>query len=84
MSCVAAIQEMLLHVRRGVTHVFPAVPERWREASFRDFRTEGAFLVSAERVAGRTRAVRALSLKGGTLRLADPWADPLRRPAGSA
>jgi len=75
MAATAAIQEMLLHNRRGVTHVFPALPERWRTVSFSGMRTDGAFLVSAVREAGRTVRITVLSPAGGVLRLANPWGD---------
>jgi hypothetical protein len=73
MSATAAAQEMLLHVRRGVTHVFPAAPQRWRDAEFSGMRTDGAFLVSAVRAGGRTRQVTVESLAGGALKLSNPW-----------
>ena len=73
MSATAAVQEMLLHTRRGVTHVFPAVPERWRDASFEDMRTDGAFLVSASLKGGRVDRIAVDSPKGGVLKLANPW-----------
>ncbi len=73
LAATAAIQEMLLHTRRGVTHVFPAVPTRWRRAAFQGMRTDGAFLISAEREDWRTVRVTVESPHGGTLRLANPW-----------
>jgi hypothetical protein len=73
MAATTAIQEMLLHTRRGVTHVFPAVPKRWRRARFAGMRTDGAFLVSAERDDWRTVRVTVESPCGGPLRLANPW-----------
>ncbi|OGV64661.1 MAG: hypothetical protein A3K18_33625 [Lentisphaerae bacterium RIFOXYA12_64_32] len=73
MSCTAAVQEMLLHTRRGVNYVFGGTPRRWRDVSFRRMRTDGAFLVSAERAAGRTVRVVVESRRGGTFRLANPW-----------
>lgn len=73
MGCVAAIQEMLLHVRGGVTHLFRGAPARWRRVGFSGFRTDGAFLVSARRRDGRVGPVAVRSLAGGTLRLANPW-----------
>ena len=73
MSCTAAIQEMLLHTRRGVNYVFAGAPQRWRDVSFRRMRTDGAFLVSAEREAGQTRRVVVEGRHAGTFRLANPW-----------
>jgi alpha-L-fucosidase 2 len=65
---------MLVHTRQGVVHVFPAVPETWAEASFEGLRTEGAFLVTAERAFGYTMLVRILSERGALLKLANPFA----------
>ena len=73
MGATAAIQEMLLHTRRGVTHVFAGAPMRWKNTSFENMRTEGAFLVSASRVAGVTAKVAVKSLAGSVFRLANPW-----------
>ena len=73
MSCVAAIQEMLLHVSQGVTHLFAGAPARWTRVGFERMRTEGAFLVSARRTGGRVEPLTVESLAGGVLRLANPW-----------
>lgn len=69
----AGIQEMLLQSHTGAIRVFPAVPKVWKEASFRDLRAQGAFLVSAEMSGGDVREVRILSEKGGRLRLFNPF-----------
>ena len=68
----AGIQEMLLQSHTGVIRVFPAVPVAWQDVSFDKLRAMGAFLVSAEKVAGQVRQVRILPEQGGTLRLAIP------------
>jgi alpha-L-fucosidase 2 len=44
-------------------------------ASFRDFRAEGAFLVSASWDKGAVQDVEVLSEKGGPCRLYSPWSD---------
>jgi hypothetical protein len=49
--------------------VFPAVPAVWKDVVFNDLRTEGAFLVSAERKDGKTRWVRIRSLAGEPCRV---------------
>ncbi|NMC34248.1 MAG: hypothetical protein GYA36_17605, partial [Veillonellaceae bacterium] len=59
-------------------YVFPAVPASWQAARFQDVRTEGAFLVSAERRAGRTAWVRIASTVDSHLRLAPPFAGAAR------
>jgi alpha-L-fucosidase 2 len=70
----AGIQEMLLQGHAGAVRVFPAVPASWADARFESFRTEGAFLVSARKTAGRVVEVRVMSEKGGRLRLENPFA----------
>ncbi len=69
----AAIQEMLMQSHTGVIHVFPAIPEDWKDVSFEDLRAQGAFLVSAERKDGHTVYVEVYSEKGGQLRMKNPF-----------
>ena len=52
-----------------VRKVFPAIPSSWKDVSFKDLRTEGAFLVSASLEAGRLSGLSVYSEKGGHLRL---------------
>ena len=73
-AMAAGLQEMLLQSYSGTIRIFPAIPEDWQEASFAKLRAEGAFVVSAERQAGRTTSVTVLADKGGTLRLENPFA----------
>ena len=63
---------MLLQSHTGVIRVFPAIPAAWQDVAFDKLRAMGAFLVSAEKVAGQVRQVRILPERGGTLRLAIP------------
>jgi len=53
----------------GPIRIFPAVPSAWEDIEFRDLRTEGAFLVSAKRSAGKTEWVRIKSLAGEPCRV---------------
>ncbi len=48
----------------GPLRIFPAMPSEWKDAEFRDLRTEGAFLVSAKRTGGITQWVRIKSMAG--------------------
>ncbi len=73
MAATAAIQEMLLHHRRGIVVVFGGIPARWREASFSGMLTEGGFLVDAALRHGQVAEVRVHSQRGGLLRLRNPW-----------
>lgn len=68
----AGIQEMLLQSHTGTLRVFPAIPAAWRDVSFDKLRAMGAFLVSAEKVAGQVRHIRIYPEQGGRLRLAIP------------
>jgi alpha-L-fucosidase 2 len=72
-AAAQAVHEMLLQSWGGTVRVFPAVPKAWGDVSFRDLRAEGAFIVSAERHAGKTASIRIRTNRGGTLRLRDPF-----------
>lgn len=61
----ASLQELYLQSWNGKIRVFPAVPTSWNNASFIDFRCEGAFLVSASRENGKTTTIQIKSEKGG-------------------
>jgi hypothetical protein len=71
-AAAAAVQEMLLQGQRGRIIVFPAIPATWQDVSFTNLRAEGAFLVSAARVAGKVVRVEVVAEKGGPCRLAIP------------
>ena len=68
----SGLQEMLIQSHTGVIRVFPAIPSTWKNASFKNLRTEGAFLVSAELVDGKVTGIEIHAEKGGLIRLADP------------
>jgi alpha-L-fucosidase 2 len=69
----AGLQEMLLQSQGGILRLFPAIPDSWKEASFSDFRAEGAFLVTAAMRAGRLDSVRILPEKDTRLRMLNPF-----------
>lgn len=64
LSAANAISEMLLQSWGGKIRIFPAMPDKWQEASFDKLRTQGAFLVSAVRKNGQTQWVKIKSLAG--------------------
>jgi hypothetical protein len=64
-----SLQDMLLQSHNNLIRVFPAVPAAWTNAVFHNLRAEGAFLVSAERKAGKTQWVRVKSLAGEPCRI---------------
>lgn len=68
----SGIQEMLLQSHTGIIRVFPAIPQEWKDVSFGGLRAMGAFLVSAERRAGKVVKLRVRCEKGGSLRIASP------------
>lgn len=69
----AGLQEMLLQSYQNFIEVMPAVPDVWRDVSFNQLRTEGAFLVSANRSEGKLKQVIIVSEKGGILTLKNPF-----------
>lgn len=69
LSAGASLHDMLLSSWGDRIRVFPGVPSAWKDITFRDLRTEGAFLVSAVRKEGRTRWVRIRSLAGEPCRI---------------
>ena len=73
MGAVVAIQDMLMHTRRGVVHVFPAIPEKWKSCSFSSMPCGYGVTVSAVRENRQTVSVTLTSAKGGCIKLADPW-----------
>ncbi|MGN1124144.1 MAG: glycosyl hydrolase family 95 catalytic domain-containing protein, partial [Eubacterium sp.] len=42
------LQEMLLYSENGVLEIFPAVPKKWKDVSFKTLRAWGGVLVSAQ------------------------------------
>ncbi|MFC9504237.1 Tat pathway signal sequence domain protein [Streptomyces sp. NPDC057002] len=69
LSASQSLHDMLCQSWGGVIRVFPAVPTAWADLTLHDFRTQGAFLVSAVRKEGRTRFIRIRSLAGEPLKL---------------
>ena len=63
-SSSRAMLDMLIQSWGSVIRVFPAMPAAWKDASFFQLRTEGAFLVSAKRENGKTRFIYVKSLAG--------------------
>ncbi|MFC9426234.1 Tat pathway signal sequence domain protein [Streptomyces sp. NPDC056987] len=69
LSASQSMHDMLCQSWGGTVRVFPAVPKDWKDVTLHDFRTQGAFLVSAVRKAGVTRFIRVKSLAGEPLKL---------------
>lgn len=51
------ILDMLIQSWGGKIRIFPALPDKWKNVKFYHLRTEGAFLVSAERFNGETKFI---------------------------
>jgi len=69
----SGLQEMLIQSHTGTVHVFPAIPKDWKEVSFDQLRTEGAFLVSAKKENGKVTTVKIQATKGGEIKLKNPF-----------
>jgi alpha-L-fucosidase 2 len=69
----AGIQEMLIQSHTGVIKIFPAIPGYWKDASFENLRTYGAFLVSGKLENGYVNEVNITSENGGKVVLENPF-----------
>lgn len=69
----SGIQEMLIQSHTDTVRLFPAIPDSWADVSFHTLRTQGAFLVSAERKNSKMDKVTILSEKGGSLKMLNPF-----------
>ena len=79
MGAVTAVQEMLLHTRQNVIHVFPGAPAYWDVASFSGIPTEGGALFDARITGGKIREITVRALRQTTLSMANPYPGrPLR------
>lgn len=64
LSAAQSLHDMVCQSWGGVIRVFPALPAAWADLAVHDFRTQGAFLLSALRQGGDTRWVRLVSEAG--------------------
>lgn len=69
----AGLQEMLIQSYQGFVEIMPAIPVVWQEASFTNLRTEGAFIVSANKSKGSINKIKIVAEKGGLLKLKNPF-----------
>jgi hypothetical protein len=69
----AGLQEMLIQSYAGFIEILPAVPAEWKNISFENLRTEGAFLVSIKKELGKVDEVKIVSVKGGNTKLKLPF-----------
>ncbi len=68
----ALVTEFLMQSVGNTIRVFPCWPAG-QEASFKDLRAQGGFLVSADYARGGVQRVSILATVGGSLRLLSPW-----------
>ncbi len=73
MGAITAIQDMLMHTQRNVLYILPAIPNDWKNVSFKDMPTEGGFSISAEKIDGSLQSVSIYSKRAGILKIANPW-----------
>jgi alpha-L-fucosidase 2 len=74
-----AVHEMLLQswsatpgeAHTGMIRIFPAVPQKWADASFSNLRAEGGYMVSATRKNNKTSLFSITAARGGKLRIKD-------------
>lgn len=59
-----SINDMLIQSHNNVISIFPAIPDAWKDVSFMNLRTEGAFLVTAVREDSGTKFFSVESLAG--------------------
>ncbi|MFH9070460.1 glycosyl hydrolase family 95 catalytic domain-containing protein [Streptomyces alboflavus] len=64
LSAAQSLHDMVCQSWGDVIRVFPALPAAWPDLVVHDFRTQGAFLLSAVRERGATRWVRLVSEAG--------------------
>jgi hypothetical protein len=76
LGVIAPLQEMMLQSWDGAMRVFPAWPKDL-DASFENFRAEGAFLVSAAWSQGKVTRLQIISERGGPCVLYNPWTEGL-------
>lgn len=69
----AGLQEMLLQSHTGIIRIFPAIPEDWKNVSFKDLRAEGAFLLSSTMKNASVETVTIRAEKGGLLKMKNPF-----------
>ena len=64
LSFATCIHDMLLQSWDGKIRVFPGTPAQWGDVAFHQLRTQGAFIVSAQKKSGITEFVSVESLIG--------------------
>ncbi|WDE99395.1 hypothetical protein PQO03_16280 [Lentisphaera profundi] len=76
LSFTTSLHDMLLQSWGDTIRVFPASPERWKNVAFDQLRTQGAFLVTAQRKNNQTQFIKIKSLAGKPCRIQCDIANP--------
>ena len=77
LSFCTSLHDMLLQSWGSAIRVFPACPQDWPDLAFHHLRTQGAFLVSAKREAGKTLFIQVESLAGEPCRVHSDLENPV-------
>ena len=72
LGIIGPMSAMLIQSWEGAIRVFPAWPTHL-DASYRDLRTRGAFLVSSQLEDGEVQYIEIKSEHGGDCRIINPW-----------
>lgn len=83
-GAAAGLSDMFVQGWRDTLRIFPAVPQHWPNAAFRDLLTEGAFRVSAVHREGRTTWIRVVAGADRQLRLRNPFGEEPYLVTGSS
>lgn len=67
------IQQMLLQSHNNLIKIFPAVPGSWKNISFNNLRTEGAFIISADMQDGEIKIFTIMPENGGKIMIKNPF-----------
>jgi len=70
-----AVHEMVLQSWGNRLRIFPAIPKEWQDVSFHQLRSEGGFIVDAERKGGRTIRIKITATVDQSLRLKNPFSE---------
>ncbi len=68
------IHELLIQSKNNYVEVFPALPAEWATASFKNLRTMGGFIVSAEKKENKIVLLKITATEDGTFRIFEPKA----------
>ena len=68
----SGLQDMLIQSHAGFIEIMPAIPNNWTNCSFTQLRTEGAFLVDAEKTNGVLKTIQVKATASGPLKIKMP------------